>query len=112
LIGPYAAPVEFQIRTQEMHHVAESGVAAHWLYKEDDSSLSELQSRTHQWLQSLLEIQSQTGDSAELMENIKVDLFPDKVYVFTPKERSCRCRVVRHRSTLLTASTPMLVTAA
>jgi RelA/SpoT family (p)ppGpp synthetase len=85
LIGPYAAPVEFQIRTEEMHHVAESGVAAHWLYKEDDSSLSELQSRTHQWLQSLLEIQSQTGDSAELMENIKVDLFPDKVYVFTPK---------------------------
>src|SRR5882762_7323470 len=85
LIGPYAAPVEFQIRTQEMHHVAESGVAAHWLYKEDDSSLSELQSRTHQWLQSLLEIQSQTGDSAEMMENIKVDLFPDKVYVFTPK---------------------------
>ena len=85
LIGPYAAPVEFQIRTQEMHHVAESGVAAHWLYKDDDSSLSELQSRTHQWLQSLLEIQSQTGDSAELMENIKVDLFPDKVYVFTPK---------------------------
>src|SRR5258706_2789554 len=85
LIGPYAAPVEFQIRTQEMHHVAESGVAAHWLYKEADRSLSELQSRTHQWLQSLLEIQSQTGDSAELMENIKVDLFPDKVYVFTPK---------------------------
>ncbi len=85
LIGPYAAPVEFQIRTQEMHHVAESGVAAHWLYKEDEQSLSELQSQTHQWLQSLLEIQSQTGDSAELMENIKVDLFPDKVYVFTPK---------------------------
>ncbi|HEU0200019.1 MAG TPA: bifunctional (p)ppGpp synthetase/guanosine-3',5'-bis(diphosphate) 3'-pyrophosphohydrolase [Burkholderiaceae bacterium] len=85
LIGPYGTPVEFQIRTQEMHHVAESGVAAHWLYKEDDTSLSELQSRTHQWLQSLLEIQSQSGDSAELMENIKVDLFPDKVYVFTPK---------------------------
>lgn len=85
VIGPYGTPVEFQIRTQEMHHVAESGVAAHWLYKEDDTSLSELQSRTHQWLQSLLEIQSQSGDSAELMENIKVDLFPDKVYVFTPK---------------------------
>jgi RelA/SpoT family (p)ppGpp synthetase len=85
LIGPYGTPVEFQIRTQEMHHVAESGVAAHWLYKDDDTSLSELQSRTHQWLQSLLEIQSQTGDAAELMENIKVDLFPDKVYVFTPK---------------------------
>jgi guanosine-3',5'-bis(diphosphate) 3'-pyrophosphohydrolase len=85
LLGPFGTPVEFQIRTQEMHRVAESGVAAHWLYKTDDSSLTELQSRTHQWLQSLLEIQQQTGDSAELMENIKVDLFPDKVYVFTPK---------------------------
>ena len=85
LIGPYGTPVEFQIRTQEMNHVAESGVAAHWLYKEDATSLSELQSRTHAWLQSLLEIQNQTGDSTELMENIKVDLFPDKVYVFTPR---------------------------
>ena len=85
LLGPYGTPVEFQIRTQEMHRVAESGVAAHWLYKTDDTSLTELQSRTHQWLQSLLEIQQQTGDSVEMMENIKVDLFPDKVYVFTPK---------------------------
>jgi GTP diphosphokinase / guanosine-3',5'-bis(diphosphate) 3'-diphosphatase len=85
LIGPYGTPVEFQIRTQEMNHVAESGVAAHWMYKEDATSLSELQSRTHAWLQSLLEIQNQTGDSTELMENIKVDLFPDKVYVFTPR---------------------------
>ena len=85
LLGPFGTPVEFQIRTQEMHRVAESGVAAHWLYKTDDTSLTELQLRTHQWLQSLLEIQRQTGDSAELMENIKVDLFPDKVYVFTPK---------------------------
>jgi guanosine-3',5'-bis(diphosphate) 3'-pyrophosphohydrolase len=85
LLGPFGTPIEFQIRTQEMHRVAESGVAAHWLYKTDDTSLTELQSRTHQWLQSLLEIQQQSGDSAELMENIKVDLFPDKVYVFTPK---------------------------
>jgi guanosine-3',5'-bis(diphosphate) 3'-pyrophosphohydrolase len=85
LIGPFGTPVEFQIRTQEMHRVAESGVAAHWLYKTDDTSLTDLQSRTHQWLQSLLEIQQQTGDSVEMMENIKVDLFPDKVYVFTPK---------------------------
>ncbi len=87
LIGPYGTPVEFQIRTKEMHHVAESGVAAHWLYKDDDSDLSELQSRTHQWLQSLLEIQRHTGDSSEFLEHIKVDLFPDKVYVFTPKGR-------------------------
>jgi len=85
LIGPYGTPVEFQIRTNEMNRVAESGVAAHWLYKEDDASLSELQSRTHQWLQSLIEIQKQTGDSTEFLENIKVDLFPEKVYVFTPK---------------------------
>ena len=85
LIGPYGTPVEFQIRTKEMHHVAESGVAAHWLYKDDDSDLSELQSRTHQWLQSLLEIQRHTGDSSEFLEHIKVDLFPDKVYVFTPR---------------------------
>jgi guanosine-3',5'-bis(diphosphate) 3'-pyrophosphohydrolase len=87
LLGPYGTPVEFQIRTPEMNHVAESGVAAHWLYKDDDTSLSELQSRTHQWLQSLLDIQTQSGDSTEFMENIKVDLFPDKVYVFTPKGR-------------------------
>ena len=85
LLGPYGTPIEFQIRTRQMNNVAESGVAAHWLYKTDDTSLSELQSRTHQWLQSLLDIHQQSGDSAEMMENIKVDLFPDKVYVFTPK---------------------------
>jgi guanosine-3',5'-bis(diphosphate) 3'-pyrophosphohydrolase len=85
LIGPYGTPVEFQIRTKEMHHVAESGVAAHWIYKDDGSNLSEMQSRTHQWLQSLLEIQRHTGDSSEFLEHIKVDLFPDKVYVFTPR---------------------------
>jgi GTP pyrophosphokinase len=85
LIGPFGQPVEFQLRTREMNRVAESGVAAHWLYKEDAQSLSEMQSRTHQWLQSLIELQQQTGDSAEFLENIKVDLFPDKVYIFTPK---------------------------
>ncbi len=85
LIGPFGQPVEFQLRTRDMNRVAESGVAAHWLYKEDAQSLSEMQSRTHQWLQSLIELQQQTGDSAEFLENIKVDLFPDKVYIFTPK---------------------------
>lgn len=85
LIGPFGQPVEFQLRTREMNRVAESGVAAHWLYKEDAQSLSDMQSRTHQWLQSLIELQQQTGDSAEFLENIKVDLFPDKVYIFTPK---------------------------
>lgn len=87
LIGPYGTPVEFQIRTQDMHRVAESGVAAHWLYKDGEGSLTDLQQRTHIWLQSLLDIQKQTGDSVEFLENIKVDLFPDSVYVFTPKSK-------------------------
>jgi guanosine-3',5'-bis(diphosphate) 3'-pyrophosphohydrolase len=87
LIGPYGTPVEFQIRTQEMHRTAESGVAAHWLYKNGESNLSDLQQRTHAWLQSLLDIQQQTGDSAEFLEHVKVDLFPDSVYVFTPKSK-------------------------
>lgn len=87
LIGPYGTPVEFQIRTQDMHRTAESGVAAHWLYKTGDSNMSDLQQRTHAWLQSLLDIQQQTGDSAEFLEHVKVDLFPDSVYVFTPKSK-------------------------
>ncbi|WLI87953.1 bifunctional (p)ppGpp synthetase/guanosine-3',5'-bis(diphosphate) 3'-pyrophosphohydrolase [Massilia sp. R2A-15] len=87
LIGPYGTPVEFQIRTQEMHRTAESGVAAHWLYKNNESNLSDLQQKTHTWLQSLLDIQQQTGDSAEFLEHVKVDLFPDSVYVFTPKSK-------------------------
>ena len=85
LIGPFGTPVEMQIRTADMHRIAETGVASHWLYKDEEGSLNELQQRTHQWLQSLLEIQSSSGDSAEFLEHIKVDLFPDEVYVFTPK---------------------------
>ncbi len=86
LIGPYGMPVEVQIRTWEMHRIAETGVASHWLYKEDDeTTLSEMQQRTHKWLQSLVEIQNASGDAAEFLEHIKVDLFPDEVYVFTPK---------------------------
>jgi len=87
LIGPYGTPVEFQIRTQDMHRVAESGVAAHWLYKNGDGNLTDLEQRTHVWLQSLLDIQKQTGDSAEFLEHVKIDLFPDSVYVFTPKSK-------------------------
>jgi len=87
LIGPYGVPVEVQIRTEEMHRLAEAGVASHWMYKSDADSLSALQKKTHQWLQSLLEIQSQSGDSQEFLEHVKVDLFPDEVYVFTPKGR-------------------------
>ena len=85
LFGPFGSPIEIQIRTMEMHKIAEAGVASHWLYKSTDTSLSELQRKTHQWLQSLLEMQSESGDSAEFLEHLKVDLFPDEVYVFTPK---------------------------
>ncbi len=85
LFGPFGTPVEVQIRTQEMHKLAEAGVAAHWLYKASETSLNEVQQKTHQWLQSLVEMQSETGDSVEFLEHLKVDLFPDEVYVFTPK---------------------------
>jgi len=66
-----------------MHNVAQEGVAAHWLYKDMDESSADLQIKTHKWLQSLLEMQ--TSDSAEFFENVKIDLFPDEVYIFTPK---------------------------
>ena len=85
LIGPYGTPVEVQIRTEEMHHVAQEGVASHWIYKDSEQSGADLQVKTHKWLQSLLELQSGTHDSAEFLEHVKIDLFPDEVYVFTPK---------------------------
>ncbi|MDR3159017.1 MAG: bifunctional (p)ppGpp synthetase/guanosine-3',5'-bis(diphosphate) 3'-pyrophosphohydrolase [Zoogloeaceae bacterium] len=83
LIGPTGAPLEVQIRTEEMHHVAREGIAAHWLYKDTERGGADLHIRTHKWLHSLLEMQS--GDSSEFFENVKIDLFPDEVYVFTPK---------------------------
>jgi guanosine-3',5'-bis(diphosphate) 3'-pyrophosphohydrolase len=67
-----------------MHNVAESGVAAHWLYK-DAHAISEVQQKTHQWLQSLIELQSNSGNSLEFLEHVKIDLFPGEVYVFSPK---------------------------
>lgn len=84
LIGPFGTPVEIQIRTADMHNVAESGVAAHWLYK-DAHAISEVQQKTHQWLQSLIELQSNSGNSLEFLEHVKIDLFPGEVYVFSPK---------------------------
>src|SRR5258706_13171943 len=78
-------PVEVQIRTQAMNRIADAGVASHWLHKSSDAEINEVQQRTHKWLQSLLDIQHASGHPAELLERIKVDLFPDEVYVFTPK---------------------------
>ncbi len=86
LFGPFGTPLEAQIRTHDMHRIAEAGVAAHWLYKSGgELDLAEAQRETHRWLQSLLEIQSESRDSKEFLENIKGDLFPDEIYVFTPK---------------------------
>ena len=87
LFGPFGTPIEVQIRTLEMHKIAEAGVASHWLYKENDAQINDLHRKTHQWLQSLLEMQSESGDSIEFLEHLKIDLFPDEVYVFTPKGR-------------------------
>jgi RelA/SpoT family (p)ppGpp synthetase len=86
VIGPYGTPVEFQIRTEEMHYVSEAGVAAHWMYKENiGKAASPLQARAHEWMQSLVQVQSQTRDPSEFLDSVKIDLFPDVVYVFTPK---------------------------
>ena len=85
LFGPFGMPIEIQIRTQDMHKVAEAGVASHWLYKSAEPQAKDMQLKSHQWLQSLLEIQSESGDALEFLEHIKVDLFPDEVYVFSPK---------------------------
>ena len=84
LFGPKGLPLEVQIRTVEMDRVAESGVAAHWQYKAEDKSTASPQRRAREWLASLLEIQ-ESGSSEEFLESVKVDLFPDKIYVFTPK---------------------------
>ena len=85
LFGPFGTPIEIQIRSREMHNIADAGVAAHWLYKTTDAHFTAMQQQTHQWLQRLLDIQSESADSLEFLEHLKVDLFPDEVYVFTPK---------------------------
>jgi len=85
LVGPAGINVEFQLRTEAMHVVAESGVAAHWMYKSSDPGHERAERLGTQWLQSLLDIQDETRDAAEFWDHVKVDLFPDAVYVFTPK---------------------------
>jgi len=83
LFGPKGLPLEVQIRTRDMHRVAESGVASHWQYKADEKSDATPQRRAREWLKNLAELQS-SGTSEEFLESVKVDLFPDKIYVFTP----------------------------
>ena len=85
LFGPYGVPIEVQIRTEDMDKVAEAGIAAHWLYKSGDTSSASAHARAREWLRGLLEMQKNAGNSMEFLENVKVDLFPDEVYVFTPR---------------------------
>lgn len=85
LFGPYGVPIEVQIRTEEMHKMAENGIAAHWLYKTEKKVFNEAQSRAREWLKGILEMDKNSKNSLEFIENVKIDLFPDEVYVFTPK---------------------------
>jgi GTP diphosphokinase / guanosine-3',5'-bis(diphosphate) 3'-diphosphatase len=88
LVSPLGTAVEFQVRTDAMHAVAEKGIAAHWIYKiGGDAGAAEAQRLGAMWLQSLLDIQDETRDAAEFLEHVKIDLFPDAVYVFTPKSK-------------------------
>jgi GTP pyrophosphokinase/guanosine-3',5'-bis(diphosphate) 3'-pyrophosphohydrolase len=90
LVSPLGTPVEFQVRTAAMHAVAEKGIAAHWLYKSGDkhgNATADAQRLGTMWLQSLLDIQDETRDSGEFLEHVKIDLFPDAVYIFTPKSK-------------------------
>ena len=87
LVGPHGVPVEVQIRTEDMDQMADKGVAAHWTYKDGERSGTTAQVKAQRWMQSLLELQQSAGSSFEFIENVKSDLFPDELYVFTPKGR-------------------------
>ena len=87
LMGMHGVPVEIQIRTRDMEDMANNGIAAHWLYKTDGQSSNASHARARQWVQGLLEMQRRAGNSLEFIENVKIDLFPDEIYVFTPKGR-------------------------
>ncbi|GMR20099.1 MAG: bifunctional GTP diphosphokinase/guanosine-3',5'-bis pyrophosphate 3'-pyrophosphohydrolase [Gammaproteobacteria bacterium] len=84
VFGPFGLSIELQIRTKDMHRVAEAGVAAHWLYKSGSDDNGQMQQQALRWLQDLLEIQQKAGNPREFLEHLKIDLFPDEVYVFTP----------------------------
>tara|TARA_R110002073_G_scaffold37183_4_gene107800 strand:- start:1543 stop:3660 length:2118 start_codon:yes stop_codon:yes gene_type:complete len=87
LMGMHGVPIEVQIRTQEMEDMANNGIAAHWLYKSDGQATKGSHARAREWVQGLLEMQQRAGNSLEFIESVKIDLFPDEIYVFTPKGR-------------------------
>lgn len=86
-MGMHGAPIEIQIRTRDMEDMANNGIAAHWLYKSDSDTVNGPHARARQWVQGLLEMQQRAGNSLEFIEHVKIDLFPDEIYVFTPKGR-------------------------
>jgi GTP diphosphokinase / guanosine-3',5'-bis(diphosphate) 3'-diphosphatase len=85
LLGPFGAPIEVQIRTEEMDSVAERGVAAHWAYKTESGPANSAQARAREWLAALADSQANTPEATEFIENVKIDLFPDETYLFTPR---------------------------
>ncbi|GAB3283974.1 bifunctional GTP diphosphokinase/guanosine-3',5'-bis pyrophosphate 3'-pyrophosphohydrolase [Parahaliea aestuarii] len=85
LMGMHGVPIEIQIRTLEMEEMANNGIAAHWLYKSEGQSANASHARAREWVQGLLEMQQRAGNSLEFIESVKIDLFPDEIYVFTPK---------------------------
>ena len=85
ILGPNGVPIEVQIRTLDMNNMAENGIAAHWLYKTNNNSGNDTELRAREWLQNVLDIQKKSGNSLEFMEHVKIDLYPEEVYVFTPK---------------------------
>ena len=87
LMGMHGVPIEIQIRTREMEAMANNGIAAHWLYKTDSQTTNGSHARAREWVQGLLEMQQRAGNSLEFIESVKIDLFPDEIYVFTPKGR-------------------------
>jgi guanosine-3',5'-bis(diphosphate) 3'-pyrophosphohydrolase len=87
MMGMHGVPIEIQIRTRDMEDMANNGIAAHWLYKSDGQSVNVSQARARQWVQGLLEMQQRAGNSLEFIESVKIDLFPDEIYIFTPKGR-------------------------
>ena len=100
LFGPNGVPIEVQIRSEQMHRVAESGIAAHWKYKSGGDTFGGVEhDRAREWLASLVQIQ-EGGSSEEFLESVKVDLFPDKVYVFTPEGQDPASAERRHRGRL------------
>ncbi len=85
LFGPKGIPIEVQVRSEEMHQVAQSGIAAHWIYKEGESKAFKTNARTKEWLSAVSEIQHRSGSSIEFLESVKIDLYRDEIYVFTPR---------------------------